>query len=79
MSRLSPGWTYRTENAIISSPAVADLNGDGNLEIVIGSEDKKLYVFSMGELLEEPILNLSNETKIEITTSTTQLPQCLPL
>lgn len=32
-----PGWPQATEHDIQSSPAVGDINGDGNLEIVVGS------------------------------------------
>ena len=36
---------YMTSGPVRSSPAVADLEGDGYPEIVIGSDDGKLYVF----------------------------------
>jgi len=58
MSKLSPGWTYRTENAIISSPAIADLDGDGNPEIIIGSMDRNLYILTAsGELIRKYTTN----------------------
>ncbi|MCX6258937.1 MAG: GEVED domain-containing protein [Bacteroidia bacterium] len=37
---------YATSNNIESSPAIADLDGDGNLETVIGSDDDTLYCLS---------------------------------
>jgi outer membrane protein assembly factor BamB len=36
-------WKYTTEGAIDSSPAVADVDGDGQLEVVIGSSDSRVY------------------------------------
>ena len=36
-------WSYPTLSYIYSSPAVGDCDGDGNLEIVFGSLDGKVY------------------------------------
>ncbi|MEO0157837.1 MAG: FG-GAP-like repeat-containing protein, partial [candidate division WOR-3 bacterium] len=36
-------WTFATGNYIRSSPAIADCDGDGAVEVVIGSDDSKLY------------------------------------
>ncbi len=36
-------WNYSTKGAVKSSPAAADLNGDGKLEVVFGSDDGFLY------------------------------------
>lgn len=35
---LLPGWPYDVKETIWSSPALADLNGDGQLEVIIGSD-----------------------------------------
>jgi len=36
-------WPFKSYGKILSSPAVADLDGDGTLEILVGSYDGKLY------------------------------------
>ncbi|MBD3389184.1 MAG: PQQ-binding-like beta-propeller repeat protein [Candidatus Altiarchaeales archaeon] len=51
-TRLKPRWVFTTEDAIESSPAVEDLDGDGKAEIVFGSTDHNIYVInSSGERL----------------------------
>jgi PKD repeat protein len=40
-----PGWPQTTGDQVISSPAVADLDGDGDPEIVVGSWDGKVYAW----------------------------------
>jgi len=41
-----PGWSSVTLGAATeASPAVADLDGDGSLEVLIGAEDRRLYAF----------------------------------
>ena len=35
-------WSYTTAGEVHSSPAVADLDNDGRLEILIGSDDFRL-------------------------------------
>jgi len=32
---------------VVSSPIVADINGDGKPEIIVGSYDHSLYIFSV--------------------------------
>lgn len=41
----APGWPITTGGAVFSSPTVGDLDGNGDLEIVIGSWDGKVYAF----------------------------------
>lgn len=41
-----PGWSsVQLGGATEASPAVADLDGDGSLEVLIGAEDRRLYAF----------------------------------
>jgi hypothetical protein len=42
---LAPGWPQSTGDQISSSPALGDIDGDGHLEIVIGSYDNKVYAW----------------------------------
>ncbi len=40
-----PGWPVTVSEGCFTSPALGDLNNDGNLEIVIGCEDSRMYAF----------------------------------
>lgn len=46
-------WSYSTgeDNRIVASPALSDLDKDGILDVVIGAEDGRLYIFN-GEKTE---------------------------
>ena len=47
-------WSYETGGEVLSSPVIANINndGDGDLEVIVGSYDNKLYVFnSQGDLV----------------------------
>ena len=37
-------WKFTTNGRVTSSPTVADIDGNGRMEIVFGSDDKNLYV-----------------------------------
>ncbi len=39
-----PKWSYPTGKLIWSSPAIGDVDGDGRPEVVVGSDDKNVYV-----------------------------------
>ncbi|MBI2900511.1 MAG: protein kinase, partial [Planctomycetes bacterium] len=39
-------WSFKTEGPVIDRPALADLDGDGVLDCVIGSHDSKVYAIS---------------------------------
>ena len=40
------GWPFRTESEVFSSPVLVDLEGDGTLEVVVGSKDGLLQVWN---------------------------------
>jgi WD40 repeat protein len=39
------GWPNTTGDSVNSSPALGDIDGDGDIEVVVGSRDKKVYVW----------------------------------
>ena len=43
---VSQFWNYTTGGDVISSPALGDLDGDGKLEVLIGSSDSKIYALN---------------------------------
>jgi len=40
-----PGWPQSTGGSITGSPAIADLDGDGDVEIIVGSADRKIHAW----------------------------------
>jgi len=51
-----PPWPYTiTQSTMIrSSPAIANINGDGNLDIVVGADNGYIYAFEYGEDMITP-------------------------
>jgi hypothetical protein len=41
-----PGWPQETGGSVQSSPALGDIDGDDELEIVVGSDDGNVYVWN---------------------------------
>jgi hypothetical protein len=39
----NPKWKFETGDKIRSSPVIADIDGDGQAEIIVGSYDRKIY------------------------------------
>lgn len=40
------GWPFQTESEVFSSPVLTDLDGDGTLEVIVGSKDGLLQVWN---------------------------------
>lgn len=40
------GWPFQTESEVFSSPVLVDLDGDGTLEVIVGSKDGLLHVWN---------------------------------
>ena len=71
-------WIYETTGSIDSSPAIADLDGEGDMEIIVGSNDGKLYIFNStgqvdwsyqtgGAVYSSPaIADINNDGNLEI-------------
>lgn len=72
-------WTFETGDDISSSPALYDIDGDGKLEVIAGSNDNKLYALNgedgselwafatMGDVSTAPaIADLDGDRKAEI-------------
>lgn len=43
-----PGWPQPTPRVVLCSPAAGDVDGDGDLEVVVLDEEANLYVFDAG-------------------------------
>lgn len=39
-------WRFETGDDVISSPALADINGDVNLDVFVGSIDDNIYALN---------------------------------
>jgi outer membrane protein assembly factor BamB len=53
-----PLWSFRTDDELSSSPAVADINGDGYSEVVVASRDGCLYVLTGGAVAPDALRSL---------------------
>ena len=42
---VQPGWPQTTGDWVESSPALGDLDEDGHLEVIVGSNDMKVYAW----------------------------------
>jgi beta-galactosidase len=51
-------WSSRTDDELSSSPAVADINGDGYSEVVVASRDGCLYVLTGGAVAPDALRSL---------------------
>ena len=57
-SSLNQDWEYNLSGEATSSPAIADLNGDGFPEVIVGSSGKVLYILNVsGDVLEKHSVN----------------------
>ena len=41
-----PGWPTRATDTVWAAPAIGDVDGDGQLEVVVGSYDRRVYVWN---------------------------------
>ncbi|UCD13585.1 MAG: VCBS repeat-containing protein [Thermoplasmatales archaeon] len=77
---IQPGWPKSVGRSVYSSPALSDLAGDSNLEIIIGCSDNKVYIWGAygvsisnwpqttgGEVKSSPALgNIDDDDELEI-------------
>ena len=48
-------WSFKTGHSVRSSPAIADVDGDGQLEVIIGSCDDNVYCLDSPESSSLPL------------------------
>jgi len=71
-------WTYTTGSYVESSPAIGDINGDGQIEVVVGSGDGRVYAlrgtngtllwsFTTGSVVSSPAIgDINGDGQIEV-------------
>ncbi len=57
-----PQWVIPTGSSVLSSPAVADIDHDGVLEVAVGSLDGYLYLIDTGD----PVLDSDGDTVLDV-------------
>ena len=50
--QLNPGWPFYTDDTVFATPALADLNGDGATEVVMGGDASPGGVFRPNHRVE---------------------------
>jgi hypothetical protein len=74
---------YTTNDAVRSSPAIADLEGDGNFEVIVGSDDGNLYILNAsgggrwsyatgGRVSSPAVSDLENNSFLDIIVGTSK-------
>lgn len=53
---------YQTGEPVHSSPAIGDVDGDGDLEVIIGSNDGRVYSFDYDPASNTVMLNWEYQT-----------------
>ncbi|MCU0500153.1 MAG: FG-GAP-like repeat-containing protein [Anaerolineae bacterium] len=43
LGRALPGWPVPTDDFVLSSPTIGDINGDGSADVVVGTQGGKVY------------------------------------
>jgi hypothetical protein len=61
--------SFLTGGPVFSSPAIGDVDGDGDLEVIIGSTDSKVYSFDYNPILNTVALNWATSTAGPILSS----------